>query len=303
MVVECAERLRPGVFLRTGHRGARGLAPENTMAGFRRAAAIGVDVLELDVRLTRDGEVVVLHDASVDRTTDWRGPAPGWVAGLTFAQLADLDAGHAFTPDGGLTFPFRGRGVRIPRLAEVLEAFPDHLVTVELKRGTPPEVVDRTIAIVRERAAARVIMASEEHALLQAVRRRAPELVTSFSGREVRDFYLLSRVCLATLLCRSPGRVLQMPLWSDHDRDRGLRLVQPGLLCAAHAQGRLVHVWTVNDPATMRELIDLGVDGITTDRPDLLVEVLGWGGPPSGARQVAAGPTAPARVCPTPGGP
>lgn len=275
MPVHVAERLRPGVFLRTGHRGARGLAPENTMAGFRRAVEVGVDVLELDVRLTRDGEVVVLHDAAVDRTTDWKGPAPGLAAGLTFAELAALDAGHAFTPDGGRTFPYRGQGVRIPRLAEVLDAFPEHLITVELKRGTPPEVVGRTIAVVRERAATRVIMASEDHALLQAVRREAPELVTSFSGREVRNFYLLSRACLATLLFRSPGRLIQMPLWSDHDRDRGLRLVFTGLLCAAHAQGRVVHVWTINDPALMRELIDLGVDGITTDRPDVLAQVLG----------------------------
>ncbi len=279
MSVTVAERLRPGVFLRTGHRGARGLAPENTMAGFRRAAEVGVDVLELDVRLTRDGEVVVMHDATVDRTTDWAGPGPGVVAELTYAQLTELDAGHRFSPDGGETFPFRGQGLRVPRLVEVLEAFPGHLITIELKRGTPPAVVDRTVALAREVAPQRVIMASEDHALLQAARRAAPELASSFSGREVRDFYLLSRACLATLFFRSRGRVLQMPLWSDHDRDRGLRLVHPGLLVAAHARGLLVHVWTINDPAVMRELIDLGVDGITTDRPDLLAGVLGWPAP------------------------
>lgn len=268
------DSLRPGLFLRTGHRGARGLAPENTLEGFRRAVEVGVDVLELDVRLSRDGEVVVLHDATVDRTTDWAGPGPGVAADLTWAELAALDAGHAFTPDGGRTFPYRGRGVGIPRLADVLEAFPDHLVTVELKRGTPLEVVARAVALVRERAPERVIVASEEHALLRAARRLAPELVTSFSGREVRDLYLLARVGLARLLFRSPARVIQMPLWSDHDRDRGLRLVFPGLLRAAHAQGRVVHVWTINDPDVMRALLDLGVDGITTDRPDVLAAVL-----------------------------
>lgn len=279
MPVNVDERLRPGVFLRTGHRGARGLAPENTMAGFRRAVEVGVDVLELDVRLTRDGEVVVMHDATVDRTTDWKGPGPGVVAALTSAQLAELDAGHAFTPDGGQTFPYRGQGVRIPRLAEVLDAFPEHLITIELKRGALPGLVERAVAVARERAPTRVIMASEDHALLQAARRAAPELATSFSGREVRDFYLLSRACLATIFFRSRGRVMQMPLWSDHDHDRGLRLVHPGLLVAAHARGLLVHVWTINDPALMRELIDLGVDGITTDRPDILAQVLGWPAP------------------------
>lgn len=267
-------RLRPGSLLRTGHRGARGLAPENTLEGFRRASRAGVDMVELDVQLSLDGEVVVIHDATVDRTTDWAGPGPGLVAGLRYAELARLDAGHSFTPDQGATFPYRGQGVQLPRLEEALVAFPDLLFTVELKTAHP-DLVARVVEVVRRRAPDRTVLASADHAALRAVRRAAPELVTSFSGREVRDFYLLSCVGLAGLLFRSSGRLLQMPLWSDHDRGRGLRLVTPRLLRAAHASGRAVHVWTVNDLETMRALIALGVDGITTDRPDLLAEALG----------------------------
>src|SRR6185436_13144101 len=98
--------------------------------------------------------------------------------------------------------------------------------------------------------------------------------VTSFSGREVRNFYLLSRVGLARLLFSSPASVIQMPLWSNHDHDRGLSLLGPGLLRAAHARGFAVQVWTINDPVVMRAVLALGVDGITTDRPDILAGVL-----------------------------
>ena len=103
---------RPRLF---GHRGAAGVAPENTLPSFRRALADGVDVFELDVHATRDGEVVVLHDPTLERTTD----GVGRVAALTFAELSQLDAGHRFTPDGGKTFPFRGQRVRVPRLASL----------------------------------------------------------------------------------------------------------------------------------------------------------------------------------------
>jgi glycerophosphoryl diester phosphodiesterase len=162
-----AERL--SAFTRTGHRGARGLAPENTLLGFQRAVELGVDMLELDVRLSKDGEVVVLHDALLDRTTDALGP----VAERTYAELERLDAGHAFARDGG--FPFRGQGARIPRLVDVLDAFPDVMVTVEVKPGDPA-LVPRAVALVRERAPERVVLASADHATIRALRAHAPEL-------------------------------------------------------------------------------------------------------------------------------
>lgn len=268
------ERLAVGTFLRTGHRGARGLAPENTLEGFERATREGVDVLELDVRLSADGRVVVLHDATVARTTDWneRSAAPGEVSRLTWEELKTLDAGHRFSPDGGESFPFRGRGVRIPLLAEVLSAFPEHLFTVELKEAPQAEFVARVADVVRPHAE-RVCLASFSHRLLRAARRTAPDLATSFSGREIRDAYLLSRLGLAGLL-PARGVVYQAPLFANHDAGRGLRVVDRRFLAAAHRRGLPVTVWTINEPERMRELIALGVDGITTDRPDLLNEVL-----------------------------
>ncbi len=105
------------------HRGAAARAPENTLEAFRLAVEAGAGGLELDVHLTRDGEVVVIHDATVDRVTDGSGA----VAGMTLEEVRRLDAGNSFSPDGGQTFPYRGRGVRISTLAEVYEEFPDIL--------------------------------------------------------------------------------------------------------------------------------------------------------------------------------
>lgn len=264
------ERLRPQTgFLRTGHRGARALAPENTLASFELATELGVDVLEMDVRVTADGHVVVIHDETVDRTTSGRGN----VHDLTLDQVQALDAGHHFTPDEGKSFPRRGQGVRVPLLREVLAAFPEHLFTVELKGSPDPEYVEKVLAIVEELAPERAIVASFALSLLRRVRRLAPQVPTNLAISEIRRFFLLSKLRLAWLV-RSPGRVLQVPTHSNHDEGTGLRVVTRGFVRAAHRGGRSVQVWTINDPDEMRELITMGVDGITTDRPDLLNEVL-----------------------------
>jgi glycerophosphoryl diester phosphodiesterase len=237
------------------------------MPSFQRAADEGVDVLELDVRLSADGELVVIHDPTVDRTTDGQGS----VAELTWAQLRELDAGHRFNPGGG--YPRRGRGVRIPLLTEVLESFPDHLFTVELKEVPQPDVVPRVLEVLRRLVPGRAILASFSQDLLRQVRRLAPDIPTNLSNAEIRRFVILGWIGLAGWV-RSPGCVLQVPTHSNHEQGTGIRVVTPRLIRAAHRSGRSVQVWTINDPAEMRELIALGVDGITTDRPDLLNQVL-----------------------------
>src|SRR5918911_3284289 len=115
------------------HRGASALAPENTIEAFRLALEAGAGGLELDVHMTRDGHIVVIHDATVDRTTNGSGA----VSEMTFDELRRFDAGHNFSPDGGPTRPYRGRGVRVPTLGEVLEEFPGVAVNIDLKDGPP----------------------------------------------------------------------------------------------------------------------------------------------------------------------
>src|ERR671921_1084938 len=135
------------------HRGASSLAPENTIEAFRLALEAGAGGLELDVHMTRDGHIVVIHDATVDRTTNGFGA----VSEMTFDELRRFDAGHNFSPDGGSTRPYRGRGVRVPTLGEVLEEFPSVAVNIDIKAGTPG-IEETLFRVLREADALRRVL-------------------------------------------------------------------------------------------------------------------------------------------------
>jgi len=247
------------------HRGASARAPENTLEAFRLAVEEGAGGLELDVHATRDGEIVVIHDATVDRTTDGSGA----VAGMTLEELRRLDAGYRFSPDGGRTFPYRGRGTRIPTLAEVYEEFPDVRVNADIKetRAGTEEVVLRVIR--RAAAEVRTLVASNDHAVVRRFRRASGcRIRTAASRREIAAFYLMSCSRLEAL-GRPAYDALQVPV--EH---KGLTLVTPRFLGAAHSRDVRVDVWTINDAAEMRRLLDLGVDGVMTDRPGVLASLL-----------------------------
>lgn len=245
------------------HRGGAALSPENTLESFRAGLAAGADRLEMDARVTADGAVVVIHDATVDRTTNGGGP----VAGLSLAELKRLDAGYRFQRAG--EFPFRGGGLSIPMLAEVYREFPQTPVNVEIK-STRPGDESRVYEEIRANAAEeRTLVAAADHATLERFRAVADGTVpTAASQREIQTFFLASRAGLqATLDPRYSA--LQVP-----ETYSGLNILTPRFLAAARAHGLRVDVWTVDDPADMRRLRNLGVDGIMTDRPDLLSEVL-----------------------------
>ena len=247
------------------HRGASARAPENTLEAFRLAVEEGAGGLELDVHATRDGEIVVIHDATVDRTTDGSGA----VAGMTLEELRRLDAGYRFSPDGGRTFPYRGRGTRIPTLAEVYAQFPDVRVNADIKetRAGTEEVVLRVIR--RAAAEVRTLVASNDHAVVRRFRRASGGRIrTAASRREIAAFYLMSCSRLEAL-GRPAYDALQVPV--EH---KGITLVTPRFLGAAHSRDVRVDVWTINDAAEMRRLLDLGVDGVMTDRPGVLAGLL-----------------------------
>jgi glycerophosphoryl diester phosphodiesterase len=251
---------RPGAQV-IAHRGGAGLRPEATLEAFDHAARLGADILEMDVRATADGVVVVLHDTTVDRTTDGSGP----VAELTLEALRRLDAGYRWTDDGGRTHPYRGRGIRVPALAEVYRRHARLRMVVEMKVRTP-EFAQALCQLTREaRMAERVLVASFDHATLRAFRQSCPEVATSMSAREAQVFIAMSRLRLASLA--SPDALaLQVP-----DRIGDLEVLTPALIAAARGRNLRVHAWTVNDEAEMRRLVSLGVDGIMTDRPDRLL--------------------------------
>ncbi|HSG09877.1 MAG TPA: glycerophosphodiester phosphodiesterase [Longimicrobiales bacterium] len=259
-----------GAPLFVAHRGGSKVAPENTMEAFRRAVRVWeVDMLEMDVRLTRDGEVVVIHDATVDRTTD----GTGTVASRSMRELLELDAGARFRDADGAPV-FQGRGVRVPRFEDVLVAFPDVRINVEAKeRQAAAPLVD---IIRRHRAESRVLVAAEFEKARADVRGYPGPW--GASRHHVALFWLLHRLPGGSLY--TPGAdILQVPeTW------KGRRIVTPRFIREAHARNIPVQVWTVDDADDMRRLLAWGIDGIQTDRPDVLarvmVEELGRPAPP-----------------------
>ena len=253
---------RPLVF---AHQGGARLWPANTLLAFRNSAALGADVIDTDLRTTRDGALVLMHDARVDRTTDGAGAT----ADLTLAEVERLDAGYRFSSDGGATAPWRGKGISVPTLDEALAALPDRRFGIEMKDGEPAVIGPALCAALRRHGMQRqALVSSFAQERLDAFRAACPEVATSASAAEVRRFYLLHALGLAALA--SPAyQSLQIPR-----RFGALTLASEGLVADAHSRGLAVQVWTISDPAQMRSLIALGVDGINSDVPDLLLALL-----------------------------
>jgi glycerophosphoryl diester phosphodiesterase len=248
------------------HRGASLIAPENTLEAFRLAARSGAGGLELDVHMTSDGGIVVIHDDSVDRTTE----GTGLVRRMTLHELQSLDAGYRFIPDGGTTYPYRDRGVRVPELGEVLRAFPGHKVNIDIKEEQPGVEAALLKTVKDADARDRVLVVSEIPAVVKRVRELSGNSIsTGASRQEIRDFYRLSRLRLEFLV-RPPYDALQVPVEYG-----GREVVTPRFLKAAHDRGVRVDVWTIDEPDEMCRLLDLGADVIMTNRPELLEVVLG----------------------------
>jgi len=247
------------------HRGASSLAPENTIEAFRLALEAGAGGLELDVHMARDGHIVVIHDATVDRTTSGTGA----VSEMTIEELRRSDAGYNFSPDGAPTRPYRGKGSRVPTLEEVLREFPGVAVNIDIKAGLPG-IEAAVLGVLREaNALGRVLVVSTPHATVKRFRKISGGHISTGASRwETGIFYLLSRLHLEWL-ARPDYDALQVP-----PIHRGIPLVTPRFIAAAHSRGVRVDVWTINQADEMRSLLDLGVDVIMTDRPGTLAEVL-----------------------------
>lgn len=246
------------------HRGGRGLWPENTLFAFEQAEALGVDVIEMDLRATMDGVIVVMHDSTVDRTTN----GSGRIHGMTLAEVRKLDAGYRFETAGG-HFPFRGQGFSVPTLEEVLSRFQRARLNIEMKAFTP-DLAAGLCRLLQERAATdRVLVASFSHDAMSAFRQECPSVATSATSREGLILYQLNRLHLARLY-RSPAVALQVPETLGQRK-----ILEPDLLELADAYNIKVQVWTVNEEADMKRLLGMGSHGILTDYPDRLLRLLG----------------------------
>lgn len=243
----------------------QGLWPGNTMPFFKGVSDLGVDVLELDVHMTSDGHIVVMHDDTVDRTTDGTGK----VSELTLREIKSLEVGGSWSPDGGTTYPYRGQGLRVPTLAELFYLFPDIPMNIEIKQAEPSIAVPLCTMIRNFNRSEKVLVPSFSDAAMAEFRAACPEVATAGSTSEVRSFVLLNFAFLSNLLAPS-YQAFQVPETSS-----GISVVNPRFVQAAHRRNLQVHVWTINDPGDMQRFIAMGVDGIMTDRPDLLLQKLG----------------------------
>jgi len=245
------------------HRGGRFVVPENTVHGFRRSLEIGTDILETDVYLTKDGHVVVLHDRTVDRTTNGSGN----VKEMTLAELKQLDAAYRFSPDRGKTFPDRGKAITIPTVDEVFREFPNTPINIEIK-DADPLIVKPLADLIRKysREKLTVVVSSHESAL-KRFRELSPETYTGFTPSEASRLVFLTPEDEKTY--QAPAVAIQVPM-----KARDIEVVTPETVALAHRLGLEVHVFTINNEETMRRLVRMGVDGIMTDRPDLLKEVI-----------------------------
>lgn len=234
------ERWKPGRLERPlviAHRGGAGLAPENTLTAFRQAVKLGADAIELDVQLSRDGQVVVIHDERLERTTD----GTGWVGDHTLAELRRLDAG----------------GEPLPLLAEVLEVVPESVgLNVEFKNGCYPYpgLVEKTLSVLAKRDPDSVLLSCFDHQVLAEAGR------SGWKGP------------LGALVGH-----LNLDLWDELARlgvvslHPDLGLCRPALIAEAHRRGLAVFPWTARTPLEHQLLVEAGVDGVITDRPDLLL--------------------------------
>lgn len=252
------------------HQGGEEVRPSNTMVAFDNAAAMGVDVLEMDVHSTADDVLVLIHDDTVDRTTDGTGK----VNALTFAELQQFDAGHYWTDDGGATYPYRGQGITIPAFEDVLQAHGELPMVIEIKQSEP-SIVEPFCTMLKEYdMTEKVLIASFHHDTLVEFREACPGVATSMSQKEITPLWVLSLLGLEEWYSPA-GQAVQVPLTFNLPVLGEVDVVTERFINNAHKRNIHVDVWTIDDPAEMERLIGMGVDGIITDRPDLMLEVLG----------------------------
>jgi glycerophosphoryl diester phosphodiesterase len=243
------------------HRGGGGLAPENTMEAFAGAYRLGIRYFELDIHSSRDDVLVVCHDPDLKRTTDLTAA----IRELYYDEIARADAGYRFAWQD--QFPFRGKGVRVPRLTDVLAMFNDTLFIIEIKQISPSiaAALNETLSATGTRR--RVLVASEHQQPLSEIRALAPELPTNFCTPEVLAFF--GSLAIPGAAYQPPAEAVEIP--PSHG---SMVLATPTSVASAHQRGLEMHVWTVNEEAQMRELLEMGVDGIITDFPDRLQAIL-----------------------------
>ena len=251
------------------HQGGDGLRPSNTMAAFEHAVELGADVLEMDIHSTKDGVIVVIHDATVDRTTD----GTGRVQELTFAELQSLDAGYHWPTLADESHrtdrPFRDQGITVPSLEEVFIAFPDMPMNIEIKQKEP-SIVPQFCELLKkyDRIGPNKTLVPSFHAeTITEFREACPGVPTAVVQNEVITFFVLNKLQLHRIWA-PPAEAFQVPRESA-----GLTVITPSFVSNLQKHDVIVHPWTINSESEMVRMLEMGVDGIITDYPDKLLEI------------------------------
>ncbi len=255
-------------FLVIAHQGGNLVRPDNTMMAFTHAVELGVDVLEMDIHSSADGELVVIHDDTVDRTTDGNGR----VNDLTLAELQSYDAAYDWSIDDGETYPFRGEGVTIPALDEVFRAFPEMPMNIEIKQEAP-SIAEPFCQLIREYGKEeQILVASFNQNAIVEFRETCPEVATSMVQAEIQNYFILNTLLLSALF-DSPADAFQVPEYFNLPVLGRTHVTTDRFIQNAQKLNINIHVWTVNEEEQMHRLIEAGVNGLITDRPDLLLEI------------------------------
>jgi glycerophosphoryl diester phosphodiesterase len=249
------------------HQGGDGVWPGDTMYAYENAVKIGADVLEMDAHITKDSQIVLMHDEKVDRTTD----GTGLIEDLTLPELKQLDAAYKWSNDDGKTFPYRDQGIQVPTLEELFQKFPQMRYVIEIKLTQNP--IDRPLCdLIRQYGMQdNVVIASFHDEAMRNFRKSCPEVATSAARGEVTKFVLLGKVFLSGLVAPQ-YQSIQPPY--DPKESRNIPIMTKRFIREAHAKNIAVEPWTVDDPQLMKQYIEWGVDGIMTDRPDVMIDVL-----------------------------
>jgi glycerophosphoryl diester phosphodiesterase len=249
------------------HQGGDGIRPGDTMVAFEHAVQIGADVLEMDAHITKDGQIILMHDEKVDRTTE----GIGLIEDKTVEELMQLDAAYKWSNDNGKTFPYRGQGIQVPTLEGLFQKFPDMRYVIEIKLTQNP--IDKPLCdlIRKYNMQDQAVIASFHDEAMRRFRETCPEVATSASRAEVTKFVLLGKILLSGLIMPQYESI-QPPY--DPQESMNIPIMTKLFLREAHAKNIAVEPWTVDDPELMKQYIKWGVDGIMTDRPDLMIDVL-----------------------------
>ncbi len=250
------------------HQGGENLRPSSTMPAFEHAVELGADVLETDIHVSKDGYLIAIHDATVDRTTDGTGK----VVDHTLEELKALDAGHYFVKDG--QHPYRDQGIQLVTIEELFQRFPDMKFVLEVKDTNPKEeidyIIDRLVDLIETYdMKEQVLIGSFDQEIVEKFREKAgPDIVTSGGRNEVTKFVIFNKFFMKNFY-KPSVEALQIP-----QAESGFDLTDDTVVEGAKRIGMNLQYWTINNPDEMRRLIEKGADGIITDRPDVMIQVL-----------------------------